>query len=193
MAIRCPDLSVVALSTNDPEIASEGRAVDGVVVIERPPELATPTATVHGAVVHALAKLAAPGVPPFDVVALIQCTSPFTEPQDISETLRLLERTGAGSAATVVRLEHGLQPQKLKRLEGDVLVPYLEEERGFRHLDLPELWIRNGSVYAAPRRTIEAGLLITPDQVGLPMPRERSLDVNEELDLEFARFLAERR
>ena len=45
-----------------------------------------------------------------------------------------------------MRLEHGLQPQKLKRMEGDVLVPYLEEERGFRHLDLPEVWVRNGSV-----------------------------------------------
>jgi CMP-N-acetylneuraminic acid synthetase len=192
MARRCPDLALVALSTEDPEIAREAHAVDGVVVIERPAELATDDATAHAVVVHALAELRRRGEPPFDVVALIQVTSPFTEPADITATLRLLERTRAGSAATIVRLDHALQPQKLKLLCGHTLVSYLEEERAHAHQDLPELWIRNGSVYAAPLATIEAGRLMTQDQVGQPMPRERSLDINDQLDLEFARFLAAR-
>jgi CMP-N-acetylneuraminic acid synthetase len=188
-AAACAALDTVVLSTDDPRIAAEADGVERVTTLMRPPELATDDASAVDVVAHVLDVLGEP----FDAVAVVQATSPLTEPADIAATLALLERTGARSAATVVRLDHAVQPQKLKRLEGDRLIPFLEPERAFAHGDLPELWVRNGSVYAAWVSTVRDGALITDDQVGLPMPRERSIDINDELDLAFAEFLLARR
>jgi len=58
--------------------------------------------------------------------------------------------------------------------------------------ELPELWTRNGSVYASRRQVIDAGVFIADDVRGYPMPAERSYDVDTPLDLAFAEFLVER-
>jgi CMP-N,N'-diacetyllegionaminic acid synthase len=54
---------------------------------------------------------------------------------------------------------------------------------------LPELYVRNCSVYVTRRSVIERGALLGPDCRGYLMPRERSLDINDNLDLLFAEFL----
>lgn len=191
-AAACSALDLVVLSTDDDAIAAEAGGVARVEVLRRPPALATDDAAAHAVVVHALDVLDAAGHPPFDAVVVVQATSPLTRPSDVDRLVALLQETGAPSAATVVRLDHVVQPQKLKRLVGGRLVPYLEPERAHAHADLPELWVRNGSAYAAWVTTVREGALITDDQAGLPMPRERSIDINDELDLAFAEFLVAR-
>jgi CMP-N,N'-diacetyllegionaminic acid synthase len=128
----------------------------------------------------------------FDAVAVVQPTSPLTAPDDIAAAVDLLERTGAESAATVVKLDHAVHPLKLKRLEGDRLVPFLEDDAMRPEHELPELWVRNGAVYLTRRDVVDRGQLITPDCRAHVMPAERSVDVNEAIDLEFAEFLARR-
>jgi CMP-N-acetylneuraminic acid synthetase len=59
--------------------------------------------------------------------------------------------------------------------------------------ELPTIYVRNCSVYVTRRRVIDAGQVIGDDCRGYVMPRERSLDINEELDLQFAEFLLARR
>jgi CMP-N-acetylneuraminic acid synthetase len=53
--------------------------------------------------------------------------------------------------------------------------------------------VRNCSVYVTRRRVIDSGRVLGDDCRGYVMPRERSLDINEELDLLFAEFLLARR
>jgi len=118
----------------------------------------------------------------------------MTLPEDVEATLALLRESGAESAATVMRVDHAFHPAKFKRLEGNRLVPYLEEEGGrFAAAELPEVFVRNGAVYAARRSLIDRGQVIGEDCRGHVMPRERSVDVNEEIDLAFAEFLLARR
>jgi CMP-N-acetylneuraminic acid synthetase len=59
--------------------------------------------------------------------------------------------------------------------------------------ELPEIYVRNCSVYATRRESIERGQVIGEDCRGYVMPRERSLDINDEVDLEFAEFLLARK
>jgi len=180
--------AVVALSSDDDEILAEARGLD-VAALRRPPELATATARAADVVRHALAELDDPGAP-FEAVAIVQATSPFTAPEDVAATVELLERTGAGSAVSVVRVDAALHPAKLKRLEGDRLLPFLEDDRLTPSHELPPLWVRNGSVYAFRRDVADAGL-DTDDVRGHEMPAERSFDIDTPRDLAFARFLLE--
>lgn len=179
--------ATVALSSEDPAILAEA---DGLPVerVERPAELATDTALSYDVVVHALSVLG-----DFDAVAVVQCTSPFTAPEDLAGTVALLERTGADSAVSVSEVESGLHPWKLKRLEGDRLLPFLQDDDMKPSHELPPLWIRNGSIYVSRRSVIDGGRLVSDDVRGYPMPSERSLDIDTERDLEFARFLLERK
>ena len=77
-------------------------------------------------------------------------------------------------------------------MEGDRLVGFLGEEGGkMAAHELPELFVRNCAVYASRRNVIDAGQIIGPDCRGYIMPRERSIDINDRLDYDFARFLFE--
>jgi CMP-N-acetylneuraminic acid synthetase len=179
-------LSRLVVSSDDESVLNVARSFDDKLPLRRPAELATDTAPAIDYVRHALAALGEP----FDAVAIIQPSSPLTRSEDIDAAIELLERTGGDSAVTVVRLDHALHPAKLKRLEGDRLLPYLEEERGrMASHELPPVYVRNCAVYVSRRATIEAGDLLGRDSRGHVMPRERSIDINEPLDLEFAEFL----
>ena len=93
----------------------------------------------------------------------------------------------------MVRIAHDVHPAKMKRLDGDRLVPYFEDERGrMAAHQLPELYVRNCSVYATQRSAIDSGRIVGEDCRGFVMPRDRSVDINDELDLEFAEFLLRR-
>ena len=186
-ALRCPDLAAVCLSSDDPEILAEAGGL-AVTALRRPEGLAGAEVYVGQVALHALAELEAGER--FDAVALVQCTSPFTEPQDISRTIALLAGSGAECAVTVSRVEHALHPYKFKRLVGDRLEPLFAEDAGRAAADLPEVWVRNGSVYVARRDLVDRGTFISEDCVAVPMPPERSLDINDARDLALAHVMA---
>jgi CMP-N-acetylneuraminic acid synthetase len=185
-------LDAVALSSESPDILAEAGGLDGVLAIQRPPELATDTALAYDAAMHALHAAQERTGAPFDVLAIVQCTSPFTLAEDVDGTLELLERTGAESAVTVTRSDDLAHPLKQKVLEGDRLLPYLRDDEMTPSHALPELWVRNGAVYCTRTAVLAAGRLLGSDVRALPVPRERSLDINTPLDLAFAEFLLER-
>lgn len=186
-------VSRVVVSSDDDEVLSIAAAVDPSLPLRRPAEISTDRALAIEFARHALATLEGVGEPPYDAVAIVQPSSPLTLPGDVDATLEILERTGAASAASVMHLDHAIHPLKLKRLVGDRLLPYLEEERGrMAAHELPELYVRNGAVYAARRSTVEAGRIVDDDCRAHVMPRERSIDVNDELDLALAELLKQR-
>jgi CMP-N,N'-diacetyllegionaminic acid synthase len=181
----------VALSSDSDEILAEAEGLQ-VARVRRPVELASSTARTFDVVVHALAELErAEGR--FDVVAVVQATSPFTAPEDLAGARELLERSGAASVVSVVRIEAGLHPLKLKLLDADGrLTAFLAEDALTPSHELPPLWTRNGSVYLSRREVIDTGSLIDEADVrGYEMPAERSFDIDTERDLAFARFLSE--
>jgi CMP-N-acetylneuraminic acid synthetase len=79
----------------------------------------------------------------------------------------------------------------MKRLEGDRVLSYLEDDRLTPSHELETLWVRNGSVYAFRRDVVERGLE-AEDVRGYEMPAERSFDIDTPEDLAFAEFLVER-
>lgn len=186
---RC--FSRVVVSSDDEEVLSIAKQYDPELPLRRPAELCTDTSLAIEFVRHTLNTLETPSVFPFDVVVIVQPSSPFTTAADIDGTVELLLQSGADSAASVMEIDHALHPLKLKILQGDRLLPYFEEERGrMAAHDLPKLYVRNCSVYASLRRVHDAGKILGDDCRGYVMPRERSIDINDELDWKFTQFLA---
>ena len=189
-AIKADTLDHVVVSSDDAEVLSIAAEFDPGLPLRRPDEFATDQAPAIDYVVHALSTLERSGHQPFEAVAIIQPTSPLTLAGDIDGTVVLLERSGADSAVSVMEVDHAIHPVKLKRLEGDRVLSYFEEERGrMAAADLPKVYVRNCSVYGTRRRVIETREILGDDCRGFLMPRERSVDINEALDFHFAEFL----
>ena len=184
-ALAAGCLETVALSSDDDEILAEADGLDAVA-LRRPPELSTETARASDFALHALRELGG-----FDALAIVQCTSPFTAPEDVVGAVALLERTGAESVVTVAAADAAHHPLKLKRLDGDRLLPYLEDDRLTPSHELEQLWVRNGSVYVFRGDVVERGL-VADDVRGYEMPPERSFDIDTQQDLAFAEFLVSR-
>lgn len=192
LGLACPSLSDLCVSTDDVQILALAGAYPSLLSVVRPTELATDESPAIDYVLHALEKIERERES-YDAVVILQPSSPLTAPADVEGTIQLLCATGAESAVSVVRIAHDVHPAKMKRLDGDRLVPYFEDERGrMAAHQLPELYVRNCSVYATQRSVIDSGRIVGEDCRGFVMPRDRSVDINDELDLEFAEFLLRR-
>ena len=189
-ALESRRITRLVVSSDDEKVLALANEYDPKLSLWRPSELATDTSPAIDYVNHAMRSLADAGEGEFDIIAIIQPSSPLTLPADIDGTIDLLIDSGADTAVSIVKLDHAVHPFKLKTMEADRLCSYLEEEHGrMAAHDLPNLYVRNGSVYVTRRNLIENGQIIGADCRGYVMPRERSIDINDMLDYRFACFL----
>src|SRR5690606_38380639 len=111
-AAKC--VSRVAVSTEDSEIAEIARQY-GADVVKRPMELATDDSTSESALLHSLDYLEAnEGYLP-DILCFLQCTSPFTAPEDIrseEHTSELQSRENLVCRLLLEKKKQDLQPDR---------------------------------------------------------------------------------
>lgn len=192
-ALAARSLSHLVVSSDDQHVLKTAGDYDAALPLARPVELAADDSPAIDYVRHCLQTLEH-GERRFDIVVILQPTSPFTQADDIDATVEQLLATGADTAVSVMPVDHAVHPVKLKTMQGDRLLPFWEEERGRMSAEqLPKLYVRNCSVYATRRHVVDAGAIIGADCRGYVMPRERSLDINDETDFAFAEFLLSRR
>lgn len=187
-------LSRVVVSSDDARVLGIAGQYANVAALARPEAISGDRAPAIEFVRHALGELEGGGDAHYDAVAIIQPSSPFTEGADIDATTAVLEAAvDADSAVSVMELEHAIHPLKLKRLVEGRLLPFLEAENGrMAAHELPTLYVRNCSVYVTRRAALNRGEIIGDDSRAYSMPRERSLDINDEFDWDLARFLLTR-
>ena len=185
-------LTRVVVSTEDAEIAAVARQ-DRCEVIDRPRGMATDDSPTLHAVQHAVGTVEAGIGHRVDIVVVLQATSPFRNAADIDVCVEKLAATGADCVVSV-RQVFEVHPNKLKKIDGDRLFPYmLDEVEGMRRQDLPTCFLRNGGVYATCRKVLmEQGSLYGSDVRACIMPEERSLDINSEVDFILAETLLAR-
>ncbi|WP_336325842.1 acylneuraminate cytidylyltransferase family protein [Halovenus sp. HT40] len=183
------------VSTDDPTIRDVAESYGGTVPFERPAELATDTATSDDVVLHALDWFEQRDEQ-FDIVSMVQATSPFRTPGDIDAAIERLQDTDGDSVISVSEFDIPPVWAVTENQDGQ-LHPYLDE--GYlwtddlpRSQDTPALYHPNGAVFAAyvdAFRKEES--FYTEKTVGYKMPRSRSLDIDEPFDLDMAKAWAE--
>lgn len=179
------------VSTDDTEISLVAERL-GSTVIMRPPELAADHTPMLPVVDHAL-RVLEPEMGRYDYVVVLQPTSPLRTASDIDMALTLLIQSGADSVVSVYEVgDH--HPARMYRLIDGRLVPYEQEPAHRLRQRLPAVYHRNGAIYACRREIIEEqGTLIGPDTRPYIMPRERSINIDDELDLAYADFVFRQR
>lgn len=185
-AREVPEITFSVVSTDDDEIAAVARAA-GVRVIMRPAKLATSEAPTEWALIHALDELAKEGQE-FDMVVILEPTSPLRRPQTISTCVNTLAQSDAPSLMTVVETR-----ANIGRIEDGffrTLIPNAPRRRQLRQ----PFYVESSTVYVCRvdhlRRT---GWIVAENWLAVPVEDEEATDINEELDFVVAQSLMSKR
>lgn len=193
-ALAAHSIDRVVLSTDDAEIAAAAAAAGCDIPFMRPAELATDTATSADVVRHALAAIDATAR--YRRLVLLQPTSPLRRPEDIDGAVALARERGLASVVGICPAEtvpaHLFWHEADGRLSSVIGAPF-EEIAGRRSQDCRPGYRLNGAIYVARLDWFLAGgELLGPDSVGYVMPRERSVDIDDEMGLVEAEMILSR-
>jgi CMP-N,N'-diacetyllegionaminic acid synthase len=185
----------VLVTTDSQRIADISREFGANVPFLRPAELATDTSPGDEAIFHALDLLRDNENKKYDIVCCLQPTSPLRNEKHIDEALdEFLNVENSLSLISVCEAESNPYWMKVMDEKG-YLKPFIETEKKFiNRQDLPKVYQLNGAIYLI--RTDDFYRLKTFDTERTTyylMDRESSIDIDEPLDLEFAKFLMQRR
>jgi CMP-N,N'-diacetyllegionaminic acid synthase len=140
------------ISTDSERYAEEARAHGLEAPFLRPPALASDTAGAVETMQHALASCEAEAGEQFDVVLIIEPTSPLRVPADVEDCIRLLVDTAADTAVTVSAVDPKCHPHKVFRQVNGRLAYYAEAGGGVVYRQqLEPLYTRDGLCYALTR------------------------------------------
>ena len=191
-SLAAPSVAEVIVSTDHDEIAAEAR-LHGARVVARPAEIAGGTASSESALLHVLDRVEAGdgGLPPQavpPVTVLVQCTSPFIDPEDLDTAIRRVS-TGEKDVVVAVSETHDFQ----WRIDDGVASPvgHTTEYRPRRQERAPH-YRETGAFYVMRTEGFRAGSTRFFGDVGIqPVASEWAIEIDEPRDLWLARQLVD--
>lgn len=182
-ALNSRVVSRVVLSSDDDEIIEAAKAFGCSVPFRRPDHLASDTATSMDVVLHAIDE-----VPGFDIIMLLQPTSPLRTALDIDAAFETLKTEHAPSCVSVTEAEQS--PYWMYRLDERSKLHSLfpAGPMAQRRQDLPSVYRLNGAIYIARIDWLrETKNFVTNETVAYIMNQHNSLDIDTPEDFEIFR------
>ena len=174
------------LSSDDEDIINVARSVcDCDVPFVRPKKLAQDDTPGIEPILHAINE-----IPGFDLVVKLQPTSPLRKAEDIDACIEKCASSDINSCISVTTAEKS--PYWMYSLDkSGKMSPLLPQPEGFfSRQTLPQVYSLNGAVYAAKINwLLEQGGFFSPDTHAYIMPRQRSIDVDTDLDFSLCEIL----
>jgi CMP-N,N'-diacetyllegionaminic acid synthase len=179
-------LDRLILSSEDQEIVETARAWDCEVPFLRPSELARDDTPGVDPVLHAIETLSTK----YDYVVLLQPTSPLRKADDIDGCIEHCLRKNAPACISVTRQNKGPYWMFTINTNGRMVNIFDSASSAKRRQDLPEVYALNGAVYVAETDWIaQKRAFISDHTVAYIMPRERSIDIDDQFDMDLFAFL----
>ena len=189
-AAHAAGMADVIVSTDSPEIAALARDLGAQTPFMRPAELSTDSTPAIQVAQHALR--AVPG--PWDSLLLLQPTTPLRAAEDIIRACDLLRSRNDLDSVISVVFVGGTHPARMKYIRDGLLIdpPFAEQIENQNRQTLAPMVVRNGAVYLSRCTVIEAGSFKGQRCGALLMPRERSINIDDSYDLDYARWIVSR-
>ncbi len=143
-AQKATHVGKIVVSTDGEEIAKVAQEA-GAEVVVRPEEISGDTASSESALLHVLEQLDTE-LEQYQTLVMVQCTSPFTEPEDIDGCIQMVEQEEGrcDSAFAACRFHYYIWRQNDHGAFG---INHVPSERKMRQQRAPE-YLEAGSVYA---------------------------------------------
>lgn len=124
----------------------------------------------------------------FDYIMLLQPTSPLRTAEDIQDSFQLLKEKNAHSILSVTETEHS--PLWCNTLGDDLCMDSFRNEAyaNLPRQQLPTYYQLNGAIYLLERSELEKENMFCNQCYAYIMPRERSIDIDTEIDFKIAEY-----
>jgi len=176
----------VIVTTDSSEIADAARAAGAEVPFMRPAELASDSARSIDAILHAIDWHEKAGFH-FDLVLVLQPTSPLRTQEDIDQAIEVLFARQALATVSVCETEHHPWWSNTLPADGSMLDFLRPEVLNNNRQDLPPVYRLNGAIYLVDIRFLQsARSFYGPATFAFIMPAERSVDIDSLLDFHLA-------
>jgi CMP-N,N'-diacetyllegionaminic acid synthase len=183
LANKLIDKTIV--STDCLKIAAVSKTFGAEVPFIRPDWLSTDQAETADVVLHALNSICEQ----FDVIVVLQPTSPFRNSVHIEAALKTYENSKAHSLVSICETQKS--PYWMFSLEDDgALEPILQGKNQFsRRQELPKTYCLNGAIYVVDVELfLKSKDFIFEDSKSYLMDFESSVDIDSLMDFKLAQF-----
>ncbi len=177
----------VVVSTHDEEIASISKAWGAEVPFLRPKELAHDTSKTIEAVLFTVDELQKRTCI-FDILVLLQPTQPLRTAVQVDEAIRLFMEKQEDVVSLSAVSEHPILMRKLDETTQNVK-PLLSQNSTVRRQDMETFFIVNGAIYVNGIHNLSKDTSFNDNPIGYVMNESITVDIDDELDLMWARFL----
>ena len=188
-----PELDARVMSTDSERYAQEAMRHGLDAPFLRPVELSGDRAGAVETMQHAVRETERMHGCTYDVVLIVEPTSPLRTAEDISGVIRLIVDSGADSVVTVSVLPTKSHPLKLLTVRDGKLVHYIgggEQIVARQQLDSAFVY-RDGVCYAVTRSTLmERGVIFTENTLPYLTPHP-VVNIDEPIELRIAEWLLE--
>ena len=189
-AKSCSDIDQVVVSTDDREIAGVAKKYGAEVPFMRPPELASDSAATINVIFHTIDWLKKYKGYQAEYILLLQPTSPLRSSEDIDGAMNMLKKKNAQAVVSVCETDH--HPWWSNILpEDDNMKDFIRPDiLNRRRQDLPVFYKLNGAIYLADTDYLhEYNGFLGPDTFAYKMSKERSVDIDSDLDFKLVTLL----
>jgi len=185
-----PEIDRAVVSTDHDEIARVAETAGIAVPFRRPPELSGDRIGDVDVLAHALLATEALDGVTYDIVVMLQPTSPLREPHHVVDTIHMLVEGGWDAVWTVSETDSKGHPFKQLVLEQGGLDYY--DPRGSQIIarqQLTPVYHRNGIAYAVTRGCILEKKSIKGDRTGALVVDGEHVSIDTETDLMLIEFV----
>jgi CMP-N-acetylneuraminic acid synthetase len=187
-------LSKTLVSTDCPRIKALAR-LRGLMVVDRPAELATSSASVQDAMLHAMDAIESDGKFQADVLVVLYGNVPIRGEGVIDRAIQLLAESGCDSVRSFCPVGKW-HPAWMSKLDGD-RVEALVAGSIHRRQDLQPLYLHDGAVVAVSRQSMLRGrenpgdphAFFGVDRRGIITETGETVEIDHVRDLYFAEAL----
>ena len=171
------------VSTDDDEISDIAKN-NGAHVINRPKKLSSDTATSISVVRHAIEFLKAKNEV-YDIVILLQPTSPLRTSKHIDSAYEYFMKSDAESLISVIEIDNKCLKSFIKKSEDGYIEAISNNEYAFtRRQDLPLTYLSNGAIYIVTiPELLKNNSFYTEKTIEYLMDEFSSIDIDSHEDL----------
>ena len=184
-------VGVCLVSTDHPDIIRISKEAGAYVPFVRPADISEDVAS-ELVTQHACKWVEEHDKKRFDIVITMQPTTPFITPDDVDACVSAVE--GGATSCVSMSPVHERPEWMFSMDEQGFTKAFLGKEiKGELGISqkLPKMYMPNGGIYATRRDVImEQGSIYGDRMKAHIMPRDRSVDIDDPIDFEFADFLA---
>jgi len=190
VAETCSDIDRVVVSTDDDQIVDVVKKYGAEAPFKRPAELANDTASTINVIFHTIDWLREHQDFRPEYILLLQPTSPLRTVEDIEGTIQTLKDKDARAVVSVCETDHHPWLSNILSEDGNMKNFLRPDILNKRRQDLPKYYRLNGAIYLVATKYLrERNGFFGPNTFAYEMPKERSVDIDSDLDFKLVSLL----